>query len=95
MLAPIRERVEELAVKTYGEDPETDLAIRVVTEPARSASFLIADGVVPANEGRGYVLRRVIRRGIRFARRLGIEDASLSRVGVPVIDPLQPRSIRS
>ena len=90
LLAPIRERVEELAGKTYGEDPETDLAIRVVTEHARSASFLIADGVVPANEGRGYVLRRVIRRGIRFARKLGIEDAFLSSAGTPVIDRFSP-----
>ncbi len=90
LLAPIRKRVEELSGKTYGEDPETDSAIRVVTEHTRSASFLIADGVVPANEGRGYVLRRVIRRGIRFARRLGIEDAFLSSVGAPVIDRFSP-----
>ena len=90
LLAPIRERVEELAGKTYGENPETDLAIRVVTEHARSASFLIADGVVPANEGRGYVLRRVIRRGIRFARKLGIEDAFLSSAGAPALDRFSP-----
>ncbi len=90
LLTPIRKRVEELSGKPYGEDPEMDSAIRVVTEHARSASFLIADGVVPANEGRGYVLRRVIRRGIRFARRLGIEDAFLPSVGAPVIDRFSP-----
>ena len=90
LLTPIRKRVEELSGKPYGGSPEMDSAIRVVTEHARSASFLIADGVVPANEGRGYVLRRVIRRGIRFARRLGIEDAFLSSVGAPVIDRFSP-----
>ena len=58
----------------------------MVTEHARSAAFLIADGVVPANEGRGYVLRRVIRRGIRFARKLGIEAGFLPDVATTVIE---------
>ena len=70
LFQPIVARVEELSGKTYGEDDETDTAIRVVAEHARSAAFLIADGVVPGNEGRGYVLRRVIRRAIRYGRKL-------------------------
>ena len=86
LLAPIRQRVEQLAGRTYQQDPDDDFAIHVVTEHSRSATFLIADGVVPANEGRGYVLRRVIRRGIRFARRLGIEAGFLPEVAAPVIE---------
>ena len=86
LLALVRQRVEQLAGRTYRQDPDDDFAIHVVTEHARSATFLIADGVVPANEGRGYVLRRVIRRGIRFARRLGIEAGFLPEVAAPVIE---------
>ena len=86
LLAPIRQRVEQLAGRTYRQNPDDDFAIHVVTEHARSATFLIADGVVPANEGRGYVLRRVIRRGIRFARKLGIEASFLPDVARVAIE---------
>ncbi len=86
LLKPIREAVERIAGRRYGDDPEADRAIRVITEHTRSATFLIADGVVPANEGRGYVLRRVIRRGVRFARRLGIREGFLPGVAAPVIE---------
>ena len=85
LLAPIVAKVVEISGVSYGVDEDSDFAIRVVTEHARAATFLIADGVVPANEGRGYVLRRVIRRGIRFARKLGIDDAFLSPVAEVVI----------
>ena len=85
LFQPIVARVEELAGKTYSKDEETDTAIRVVAEHARSAAFLIADGVVPGNEGRGYVLRRVIRRAIRYGRKLQLEDF-LSPVAEVVID---------
>ena len=86
LLAPIRERVERLAGKTYGADADDDFAIRVVAEHARAAAFLIADGVVPANEGRGYVLRRVIRRGVRFARKIGMAPGFLPETGRAVIE---------
>ncbi|MCI0816363.1 MAG: alanine--tRNA ligase, partial [Chloroflexi bacterium] len=86
LFRPIIERVEEISGKRYGSGEETDAALRVVAEHARAAVFLIADGVVPANEGRGYVLRRVIRRGIRFARKLGVEGAFLARVAEAVED---------
>ena len=86
LLAPIRQRVEQLSGRTYRQNPDDDFAIHVVTEHARSAAFLIADGVVPANEGRGYVLRRVIRRGIRFARKLGIDPGFLPNVAASVIE---------
>ena len=63
-------RVEEISGRSYGEDVEESYAIRVVAEHGRSVTFLVADGVVPGNEGRGYVLRRVIRRAIRYGRRM-------------------------
>ena len=89
LFGPIVAKVEELAGLKYGDDPEKDTAIRVVAEHARSAAFLIADGVVPGNEGRGYVLRRVIRRAIRYGRQLGLESVAggfLAPVAEVVID---------
>ncbi len=84
------EKVEEISGKSYEDDPETRYAMRVVTEHARSATFLIADGVVPSNEGRGYVLRRVVRRAIRHARKLGLDDPFLGQVSAVVIDKMGP-----
>ena len=86
LLLPIRKKVENLSSKSYGKNEVDDFAIRVVTEHARSATFLIADGVVPSNEGRGYVLRRIIRRGIRYARKLNIDSTFLSTVSIQVIE---------
>ena len=83
------QRVGELCGKSYGHDRDTDYAIRVVTEHARSATFLIGDGVVPSNEGRGYVLRRIIRRAIRHGRRLGLEEAFLTEVAESAIQRFQ------
>jgi alanyl-tRNA synthetase len=70
---PIIANVSRLTGKSYGEDEATDKAIRVVAEHARAVTFLIADGVIPSNEGRGYVLRRVLRRAALFGRKLGVE----------------------
>ena len=69
LFTPIVLKICELCDKTYGKVPEIDYAIRVVAEHARAACFLIADGVVPGNEGRGYVLRRIIRRAVFYGRR--------------------------
>ena len=77
---PIVEKTVELSGKPYGVDRDSDYALRVVAEHARAASFLIGDGVVPGNEGRGYVLRRVIRRAIRYGRRLGLSGLFLTEV---------------
>ena len=88
LFRPLIERVEDIAEKEYGADRDDDYAMRVVSEHARSAAFLIADGVVPANEGRGYVLRRVVRRAIRFGRRLGLEDPFLGEMARVVIDTM-------
>ena len=76
----------ELCGRQYGRNPDDDYALRVVAEHARSAAFLICDGVVPGNGGRNYVLRRVIRRAIRYGRKLGLEDAFLAQVAEVVID---------
>lgn len=82
---PIVDKACELSGKSYGQDRETDYALRVVAEHARAASFLIGDGVVPGNEGRGYVLRRVIRRAIRYGRRLGLSQPFLTQVAEVVL----------
>ena len=81
-------RVEEISGKSYGEDVEESYAIRVVAEHGRSVTFLVADGVVPGNEGRGYVLRRVIRRAIRYGRRIGIEGNFLGRISDVAIEKM-------
>jgi len=67
-------------------DSDFDLACRVLADHSRAAAFLIADGIYPSNEGRGYVLRRVLRRAIRFGRRIGMEKASVSLVADKVVD---------
>jgi alanyl-tRNA synthetase len=87
---PIVQRVCELSDTTYGANQETDYAIRVVAEHARAASFLIGDGVVPGNEGRGYVLRRIIRRAIRYGRRLGLAQPFLTEVAEVALERFRP-----
>ena len=71
------DRVCEIAGKTYGAEWSTDVSIRVITDHVRSATFMISDGVIPSNEGRGYVLRRIIRRACRHGKLLGINGMFL------------------
>ena len=71
------DRVCEIAGKTYGSDRDDDVSIRVITDHVRSATFMISDGVIPSNEGRGYVLRRIIRRACRHGKLLGINGMFL------------------
>ena len=71
------DRVCEISGKTYGTDWATDVSIRVITDHVRSATFMISDGVIPSNEGRGYVLRRIIRRACRHGKLLGINGMFL------------------
>ncbi len=85
LFLPLLTRVEALTGRSYGDDEADDYAMRVVAEHARSSAFLIGDGVAPGNEGRGYVLRRVIRRAIRHGRQLGLEGAFLGDVAGEVI----------
>jgi alanyl-tRNA synthetase len=70
-------RVEEIAGRSYGENPSSDVSMRVIADHARAVTFLISDGVIPSNEGRGYVVRRILRRAVRHARMLGIEEPCL------------------
>ena len=73
----VLDKVCEIAGKTYGKDKDNDISIRVITDHTRSAMFMISDGVIPSNEGRGYVLRRIIRRACRHGKLLGINHAFL------------------
>ena len=73
----ILDSVCEIAGKAYGKDASDDISIRVVTDHIRSAMFMISDGVIPSNEGRGYVLRRILRRACRHGKLLGIQHAFL------------------
>jgi alanyl-tRNA synthetase len=78
LFGPFLERVAALTGRTYGAAAEDDLAMRVVAEHGRAIAFLIADGVIPGNEGRGYVLRRLLRRAALFGQRLGLDRPFLS-----------------
>ncbi len=73
VLAPIVETVQSVAGRRIGEDDQTTVALRLVADHARTMTFLVNDGVIPSNEDRGYVLRRIIRRAVRFAYLLGVD----------------------
>ena len=89
LFTTIIDRACQLTGRRYGADSDTDFALRVIAEHARASAFLIGDGVVPGNEGRGYVLRRVIRRAIRYGRRLGLTGPFLGEVVQEVIPRFQ------
>jgi len=80
LFLPLIERVTQLAGKSYGEEKDIDRAMRIIVEHGRGVAFLIADGVLPSNEGRGYVLRRILRRASLFGRRLGLDQPFLSEI---------------
>lgn len=82
----IRDKVCDLSGKKYHVDEIDDVSIRLITDHIRSSTFLISDGVMPSNEGRGYVLRRIIRRAARHGRMLGINGTFLAKVAQVVID---------
>ena len=82
----IRDKVCGLSGKKYHVDEMDDVSIRLITDHIRSSTFLISDGVMPSNEGRGYVLRRIIRRAARHGRMLGINGTFLAKVAQVVID---------
>ncbi|MBS1106085.1 MAG: alaS [Deltaproteobacteria bacterium] len=84
----ILSRAQELSGVRLGADPEKDVSLRVVADHARAVTFLIADGVLPSNEGRGYVLRRILRRAARHGVLLGIERPFLFQVADAVIDEM-------
>lgn len=82
----LRGRVCEISGKEYKAEYKWDVSIRIVTDHIRSATFMISDGIMPSNEGRGYVLRRIIRRAARHGRLLGIEGSFLSDLSSTVIE---------
>ncbi|MBT9560400.1 MAG: alanine--tRNA ligase [Myxococcales bacterium] len=86
LFQPLIQRAAKLAKIEYQESPsEQDVALRVIADHSRSAAFLIADGVYPENEGRGYVIRRVMRRAMRFGKKLGLEGPFLFEVCAEVV----------
>jgi len=85
LFMPLIERIESLTSKKYGVDHENDVSIRAIADHARAITFLISDGVLPSNEGRGYVLRRIIRRAARHGRFLGIKEPFIYKLNDTVI----------
>ena len=82
----LRDRISEVAGKPYGVSHEWDVPIRIITDHIRSATFMISDGIMPSNEGRGYVLRRLIRRAAQQGRKLGIDGNFLADLAGTVAD---------
>ncbi len=80
LFMPIIHYVEGLCGKNYGSDPATDVSLRVIADHIRSAAFVLSEGLTPSNEGRGYVLRRIIRRAARHGFMLGLEEPFLNNV---------------
>ena len=85
-ICALRNLVCEISGKEYEKNYEHDVSIRLITDHIRSATFMISDGIMPTNEGRGYVLRRLIRRAARHGRLLGIEGPFLAKLGAAVIE---------
>lgn len=89
VLYPIIEKVTQISKVAYGVNPERDVSVKVVADHSRAVAFLINDGVLPSNEGRGYVLRRLLRRAVLHARLLGVEDPFINRVIESVIETMK------
>jgi len=86
LFMPLIRRMEEKAGLVYGENPQHDLSLRIIADHSRAGAFLVADGIIPANEGRGYVLRKILRRAIRHGRLLGLQEPFLYHMTGHVAD---------
>ncbi|WP_031548933.1 alanine--tRNA ligase [Salinicoccus luteus] len=86
LFTPILSRIEEISGRKYGQNDATDVAFKVISDHIRTVSFAVADGALPSNEGRGYVLRRLIRRAVRFSKELDIERAFMYELADPVAE---------
>lgn len=87
---PIIERAAGLAHTAYGKDAASDVSLKVISDHARALANLIGDGVLPSNEGRGYVLRRILRRAVRHGKLLGIEGPFIGQMIDEVVDMMKP-----
>ncbi len=85
LFTPIISAIATLCSKPYGEDKRADTAMKVIADHCRATAFLVADGMLPSNEGRGYVLRRIMRRAVRFGRSLGLERPFLAEITAEVV----------
>jgi alanyl-tRNA synthetase len=90
LFVPLVTRAAELSGKHYGRDPDDDASMRVIADHARATAFLVSDGVQPSNEGRGYVLRRIMRRAIRHGSRLGLDQPFFHEVVKTVVQHMHP-----
>jgi len=90
LIQPIIQEAEKLAEKRFGESGPIDVAMKVIADHSRAAAFLIGDGIMPSNEGRGYVLRRIMRRAIRYGRNIGLNRPFLHKTAKVVFDIMQP-----
>jgi alanyl-tRNA synthetase len=93
LLRPIIAKTEEMTEARFGQDPAADVAMKVIADHSRAAVFLIGDGILPSNEGRGYVLRRIMRRAIRYGRNIGLTRPFLhdtARVVFEIMKPAYP-----
>ncbi len=89
LFVPILKRLEDISGHAYGENEKMDIAMRVIADHARGATFIINDGILPAKDGRGYVLRRIIRRALRYGKKLGIEKEFLYDLSKTVVDTME------
>ncbi len=86
LILPIIQKAELLSETKLGEDLQTDIALKVIADHSRAAAFLIGDGILPSNEGRGYVLRRIMRRAIRYGRNIGLKRPFLFQTAEAVLE---------